>query len=377
MQPYQQRIQTAIADLKQGKMIILTDNPHRENEGDLIFPAEYVTADIINFMMRYCSGIICLPMTQAKMASLNLPLMVPANENGSSQGTPFTLSIEAREGVATGVSAKDRMTTILTAVKEGAVPADLVKPGHVFPLQAKEGGVLERAGHTEGSTDLMKIAGFKPAAVLCEVMNDDGSVARDEDLSRFAKQHQLSVIKEKFSGIEQVILEKQIAHHTQPPLVRMHSACLTGDLFNSTRCDCRAQLHYSLKRISEEGGLLIYMTQEGRGIGLFNKIKAYALQNKGYDTVEANLQLGLPADDRSYHIAANILRNRNLSAIRLMTNNPEKIKDLMKHGIVHVKREPMPVFHHAHNLPYLHTKKSRLNHYMTDDLFNAIPGDLI
>src|SRR3990167_3317092 len=248
MQPYQQRIQTAIADLKQGKMIILTDNPHRENEGDLIFPAEYVTADIINFMMRYCSGIICLPMTQAKMASLNLPLMVPANENGSSQGTPFTLSIEAREGVATGVSAKDRMTTILTAVKEGAVPADLVKPGHVFPLQAKEGGVLERAGHTEGSTDLMKIAGFKPAAVLCEVMNDDGSVARDEDLSRFAKQHQLSmvsvddiityrqatenlieddiaetdivlsdygnfhlsVIKEKISGIEQVILEKQI-----------------------------------------------------------------------------------------------------------------------------------------------------------------------
>jgi 3,4-dihydroxy 2-butanone 4-phosphate synthase/GTP cyclohydrolase II len=289
-------------------------------------------------------------------------------------------------------------------MNENATAYDLVKPGHIFPLHAKEGGVFERQGHTEGAVDIVRLAGFKPAAVLCEIMNADGTMAQGEQLIAFATQHQLnclsiddiityrlyhenmiadetsslftlekyglfkiSVIKETISNREHVILSKEGTHTDKPTLVRIHSSCLTGDLFSSMRCDCHQQLHYSLKKISLEGGMLIYLNQEGRGIGLFNKIKAYALQEQGLDTVEANQHLGLPIDSRTYYLAANILRQRGIQHVRLLTNNPEKINDLAKYGIAHVERESMPSFHHEHNQFYLSTKKEKLNHVIQFD----------
>jgi 3,4-dihydroxy 2-butanone 4-phosphate synthase / GTP cyclohydrolase II len=350
-------------------------------------------------MIRNGSGIICLPLLEPQLKKLGIPLMVPKHENTSPKGTPFTVSIEAKHGVSTGVSAADRAQTILTAVAETTTAEDIVKPGHIFPLQARQAGVLERAGHTEGAIDLVRLAGFKPAAVLCEVMNPDGTMACGRALENFANQHQIKmlsiediiqyrlckenlieeevsanlpldeygqfrifIVREKISGKEHLVLTKGQLNSNEPIIVRVHSACITGDLFGSKRCDCNKQLHYALKKISEEGGILIYLNQEGRGIGLFNKIKAYSLQEKQFDTVEANEQLGLPIDSRNYSIAANILRNWNISHIRLLTNNPEKIQDIKKYGIQHVEKEVLPTFHNEHNYHYLKTKKEKLNH---------------
>lgn len=395
-------VEEALQDLKQGKMIILTDDPERENEGDLIFPAELITPAVIQFMIHYGSGIVCLSLTGAQLDQLSLPLMVAPHRNTSQRETPFTVSIEARAGVSTGVSAADRATTILAAVREGARPEDLVSPGHVFPLRAKDGGVLERAGHTEGSVDLVRLAGFRPAAVLCEIMNADGTMARGVQLTEFAQRHQLkmlainelinyrlrqenlieetasttlplelygqfclTIVREKINGREHLVLANEKVKTNKAPLVRIHSACMTGDLFGSERCDCKQQLHYSLKKISEEGGILIYLNQEGRGMGLFNKIKAYALQETGIDTVEANQLLGWPADARKYYMAANILRHWKCDRLRLLTNNPHKIADLKQYGIHEIERVPMPVFANQHNEYYLQTKQDKLSHLMS------------
>lgn len=397
--PVYDRIHQAIEDLQHGKMIVLIDDPSRENEGDLIIPAEKVTPKIMNFMIRYGTGIVCLSLTGTQLAKLNLPLMVPTHENTSPRGTPFTLSIDAKEGITTGVSAADRTRTIQVALSDHVQPQQLVKPGHVFPLHAKDNGVLERQGHTEGAIDIVRLAGMKPAAILCEIMNADGSMASGQQLVGFAHTHQLhtlaisdivtyrlahenliaeettttlpieqygefkiTAIKEKITQQEHIILSKPVLDNKQATLVRIHSSCITGDLFASKRCNCHSELHYSLERIKEEGGVLIYLNQEGRGIGLLNKIKAYALQDSGLDTVEANQKLGLPIDARNYSIAANVLRHLHIESIRLITNNPNKISDLKKYGIKNVVREPLPAFLNEFNHHYLKTKKEKLNH---------------
>jgi 3,4-dihydroxy 2-butanone 4-phosphate synthase/GTP cyclohydrolase II len=403
MTSYIERVEAAIKELQQGKLIILTDDPERENEGDLIFPAETITPEIMNFIIRNTSGIVCLPLLESQLKQLDLPLMVPMDENTSQRGTPFTISIDARNNITTGVSAADRVTTIQAAIHSSAKSDDLVKPGHIFPLQARNHGVLERAGHTEGSIDIVQLAGFKPAAVLCEIMNADGTMAHGKQLEIFAETHQLkivsiddiisyrllkenlieeetsatlpieslgtfkmTVIKEKITGDEHIILEKETSSK-EPLLVRIHSACVTGDIFRSLRCDCNHQLQYALKLINEEGGMLIYLSQEGRGVGLFNKIKAYALQETGLDTIEANQQLGLPVDSRKYFIAANILRNKNIQSIRLLTNNPSKVNDLKKYGLANIEMKETPVFCHDQNKQYLKTKKQKLNHSISHD----------
>lgn len=397
MRSYIERVEVALRSLQQGKMIILVDDPGRENEGDLVMAAEKITPEAMNFIIQRTSGIVCLSLDEARLKKLNLPQMV--TDNSSLRGTPFTVSIDSNNPLATGVSARDRVETIRAAIHDEAQPDDLVRPGHIFPLLAKNGGVLERAGHTEGALDLVRLAGMKPAAVLCEIMNPDGSMARGNDLSAFANTYQLDIlaiediisyrlhkenliseeisaklpltdceglkvtaVKEKFTGLEHLILSNEIAPSAAPPLVRIHSSCLTGDLFASLRCDCNRQLHYSLDRIKQEGGILIYLNQEGRGIGLYNKIKAYALQDGGLDTVEANEKLGLPVDSRQYHIAANILRNKNLFSVRLLTNNLIKVNELEKFGITVVERVVMPVFQNQHNKKYLQVKKDKLNH---------------
>lgn len=400
MQASIKRVEIALAELKKGNMVILVDDPDRENEGDLIALAENITPHNMNMMIHHGSGIVCLSMTEARLNELNLPLMLPSSQNTSCRGTPFTISIDARDNITTGVSAEDRTKTILVAYDEKTTPDQLVKPGHIFPLQARDGGVFERQGHTEGAVDLAVLAGSKPAAVLCEIMNPDGTMTRGKQLDEFAEKYNLhmlaisdiieyrlqhenmiveettatvpldnygtfkmTVIKEKFTNHEHMILTSETAPDAnKATLVRIHSACVTGDIFSSQRCDCHQQLHHSLKRISEEGGMLIYLNQEGRGIGLFNKIKAYGLQENGLDTVEANEKLGLPADLRQYHIAANILRNRHIPAIRLLTNNPEKVDSLKKHGFENVEREAMPIFQNEHNAKYLKTKKEKMKH---------------
>lgn len=398
MQTPIERVEAAIEDLKNGKMLILTDNPNREDEGDLIMPAETITAQQMNFIIRHTSGIVCLSLTKSRAEKLNLPLLLNS-EDSSSLRAPFTMSIDAKEGIETGVSAVDRTKTIQAIVRDDVHADDFVKPGHIFPLQAKNGGVLERQGHTEGSVDIVRLAGFKPVAVLCEVMNADGTMARGIKLKEFAAEHQIkllaiedivtyrlqkenliaeeasttlplehygtfkvSVIKEKINGYEHILLYKEKINPHLALLVRIHSSCATGDLFSSKRCDCHKELHYSLQRISEEGGLLIYLNQEGRGIGLLNKIKAYGLQEHGFDTIEANQILGLPVDCRKYYIAANVLRNHNIKSIRLLTNNPDKVNDLKKYGITEVERESIPTFHNQHNYHYLKTKKEKLHH---------------
>lgn len=399
MKSYIQRVEIALQALRNGRMVLLTDDSSRENEADFIFPAECMTHEIMNFMIRQGSGIICLSLTGSHIKKLGLSQMVPPSDNHSRHGTPFTISIEARTGISTGVSAKDRTTTILAAVSDTATESDLVKPGHVFPLHAKEGGCLERAGHTEGALDLVKMAGFKPAAVLCEVMNPDGTMSSGEALHQFAQSHELPLVsiqdlieyrrltenliseevstelptevhgtfklisfKEKNKSNEQVALIKETRDLTQPLLVRIHSSCMTGDLFGSLRCDCNQQLHYSLDRIQKEGGILIYLDQEGRGIGIFNKIQAYQLQTQGFDTIEANQKLGLPVDARTYYLAANFLKNRQIRQVRLLTNNPLKKAELEKYGIEKVIQVSMPIFSNPHNLNYLKTKKEKLDH---------------
>ncbi len=393
-------IETAIDALKAGKMLVLVDDEHRENEGDLIIAAEFANANSINFMAQYGRGLICLAMAPELVDKLNLPMM--ASNNQSKQQTAFTLSIGARHGISTGISAEDRATTIQTAIADDASPASIVTPGHIFPLRAHSLGVLKRAGHTEGSVDLMKLAGLKPAAVICEIMNEDGSMARREDLVRFAEKHNLlrisiadlihyrlkhevlvneaaqaklplsgmgeftiHVFHHSIDGSEHIALTKfPLKNANEPALVRMHSECLTGDVFGSLRCDCGWQLQKALEKISQEGGVLLYLRQEGRGIGLTNKIKAYALQEQGLDTVEANVHLGFKADQRDYAVAAQMLKALNTHEIRLMTNNPQKIEALESYGIKVVERIPHETLPTPANEAYLRTKREKLGHLL-------------
>ncbi len=390
-------VEEAIEEIRKGNMVILVDDEDRENEGDLTLAAEKVTPEKINFMAKYGRGLICLAMAPEMIDRLELPLQP---QRGTSKfGTAFTVSIEAAKGVTTGISAYDRATTILTAIRDDVKPEDIVTPGHVFPLRARKGGVLVRAGQTEGSVDLCRLAGLKPAAVICEIMRDDGQMARMPDLKKFAKEHGLKIVtiesliryRSKFDSLIHLIGEAKLPtcygeftikaygnevddkvhialvkgeiKRDEPVLVRVHSECLTGDVFGSLRCDCGFQLRRALEMIAEEGkGVFLYMRQEGRGIGLGNKIKAYHLQDEGKDTVEANIALGFQPDLRDYGIGAQILVSLGVSKMRLMTNNPKKIVGLEGYGLKVVERVPIvgPVC--ETNAKYLKTKKEKLGH---------------
>lgn len=395
------RVEEAIRDVREGRLVILVDDEDRENEGDLVTAAEKITPEIINFMARYGRGLICLTLTEEKADSLNLPPMVA--ENTSPYGTAFTVSIDARKGITTGISAHDRAVTILTAVADDTRPEDLVRPGHIFPLRARKGGVLVRAGQTEGSVDLARLAGLRPSGVICEIMKDDGTMARIPDLEVFAKEHNLRLVtiadiveyrlrKERlvrrvavttlptryggrFTAIayendidfhEHLALVKGEINPEEPVLVRVHSECLTGDVFGSERCDCGEQLKAAMRMIDAEGkGVLLYMHQEGRGIGLANKLKAYALQDKGLDTVEANHKLGFKEDLRDYGIGAQILLDLGVRKMRLMTNNPRKIVGLEGYGLEVVERVPIETTPHRGNIDYLRVKKEKMGHIIT------------
>jgi 3,4-dihydroxy 2-butanone 4-phosphate synthase/GTP cyclohydrolase II len=392
-------IEEAIEEIRQGKMVVVCDDEDRENEGDLVMAAQFVTPEAINFMAKEACGWICLALTPERCEELGLELMTAKNE--SALQTPFTITIEARHGVTTGVSAHDRAHTMQVAIDPEAVPEDLAQPGHVNPLKAKPGGVLERTGHTEASVDLARLAGLLPAGVICEVMNDDGSMARVPDLVGYCERHGLKMItiadliayrRQNDKLVERVVSTRlpttfgefeavgyrslvDDKHHVAlvkgdvagraDVLVRVHSECLTGDVFHSLRCDCGEQLNSALSMIEREGeGVLLYLSQEGRGIGLLNKLRAYRLQEDGLDTVEANERLGLPADLRDYGIGAQILADLGLSSIRILTNNPKKIKGLEGYGLSVSAQIPIEHAPNAHNEAYLRTKAERMGHIL-------------
>jgi 3,4-dihydroxy 2-butanone 4-phosphate synthase/GTP cyclohydrolase II len=392
-------IEEAIEEYRQGRFVIIIDDEDRENEGDLTLPAQFVDADAINFMAKYARGLICMPMSSDRVDKLGLPMMVGRND--SPFDTPFTVSVEARTGVSTGISAADRARTVQVLIDPKTRPQDVVMPGHMFPLRARDGGVLVRAGQTEAVVDLCKLAGMYPAGVCCEMMKADGTMSRLPDLKRFATRHNLKII-----SVEQLIAYRQRKEHLiervtetvlptefgewkaiayksaidpdehvalvmgdvsepGPVLVRVHSQCLTSDVFGSLRCDCGEQLEMAMKMIADEGrGAIIYMRQEGRGIGLHNKMRAYALQDGGMDTVEANEALGFPPDRRDYGIGMQILVDLGIKDIRILTNNPTKRAGLEGYGLNLVERVPIEIKPNKHNLRYLETKRTKLGHQL-------------
>ncbi len=390
-------VEQGIAHFRAGKMLILVDDENRENEGDLIIAADHITPEAINFMTQYGRGLVCMPLHQDIISQLHLPKMVA--ENHSRQGTPFTVSIGAAQGITTGISATDRARTVQAAANPAATPNDIVSPGHIFPLCADSGGVLARRGHTEGCVDLARLAGLRQAAVLCEITNTNGTMARMPELEVFAKEHDLGILliddiakyrlqhealvheqaaaKIPIKGIgdftlkiltdditKQQFVVLQAGELKSSALVRIHSECFTGDLLGSMRCDCGSQLHTALQQIHTEGGVLLYMPQEGRGIGLLNKIKAYALQDNGLDTVEANHKLGLPIDSRDYGWCAQILKSLGVNEVRLLTNNPKKIIGLETYGVKVKERVALEIETNPYNEQYLQTKKEKLGHLL-------------
>jgi 3,4-dihydroxy 2-butanone 4-phosphate synthase/GTP cyclohydrolase II len=391
-------IEEALDELRAGRMIIVVDDEDRENEGDLVIAAEKASTESINFMIRHARGLVCVPLTASRIEELEIPLMVERNTD--KHETAFTVSVDSRK-VTTGISASERALTVRTLIEPTTRPEELVRPGHVFPLQAKEGGVLRRAGHTEATVDLCRMAGLYPGGVICEIMNDDGSMARVPQLTEFARQHRLKIItiadlinhrmkEEKlvkraaeteiptqFGNFKLIIYKNSLDEHDhvalvmgemdpeKPTLVRVHSECFTGDVLGSLRCDCGKQLKQAMKQIAEEGrGVLVYMRQEGRGIGLLNKIKAYHLQDQGKDTVEANEVLGFAPDLRDYGIGAQILVDLNIKKIRLLTNNPRKIKGLEGYGLSIEERVALESAPTPYNCNYLATKRDKLGHYL-------------
>ena len=392
-------IESVLADIRKGKTVIVVDDADRENEGDLILAAQHVTPDAVNFMAKYGRGLICVPTTSERLQQLGIERMV--RQNRESFRTDFQVSVDATEGITTGISAADRAKTIQIMADPTAVPDDLVQPGHVFPLRARPGGVLQRAGHTEAAIDLVELAGCRPIGVLCEILNDDGTMARLPQLQKFAKKHKLKICtiedliqfrrtreklvervetvnmptdygnfdlhlyRSKVDGQHHVALVKGEVAGQKNVLVRVHSECLTGDVFGSRRCDCGPQLHQAMRQVAEAGrGVIVYMRQEGRGIGLAPKIKAYKLQEQGYDTVEANQKLGYGMDLREYGLGAQILVDLGLKTIRLLTNNPKKVVGLEGYGLKITEQVPIRVKPNPHNERYLKTKREKLGHLL-------------
>jgi 3,4-dihydroxy 2-butanone 4-phosphate synthase/GTP cyclohydrolase II len=403
-------IEEVVEDIKAGKMVILVDDEDRENEGDLCMAAEAVTPEAINFMATHGRGLICLAMSPDIIEQLNLPMMV--RDNKSPYGTGFTISIEARTGVSTGISAADRARTVEAAVDPDAKPSDIISPGHIFPLRARKGGVLVRTGQTEGSVDLARLAGMRTAGIICEIMKDDGTMARMPDLEKFAAKHDLKIATiadlvayrlrkdtlvhraadarlptlhagefraivyiNDVDSFEHIALVKGEIDPEKPVMVRVHSECLTGDVFGSARCDCGSQLHAAMRMIDQEGsGIILYMRQEGRGIGLVNKLKAYTLQDEeGLDTVEANVQLGFKPDLRDYGIGAQMLRDLGVREMQLLTNNPKKIVGLEGYGLKVVDRFPLEVLTESENAEYMRTKRDKMGHIL--ELYGEAPLD--